>query len=126
MPLSLLFGQAQASEGEAGHIVRKGARRPIGSPQPGLIEELLSPDLTDDFEMVHCTIQPGATLAEPVMRPTQEVGYIVSGRLDLWIDGTLHHLNAGDSFRVRGAPFRWANPHDAATVVIWVIVPPVY
>jgi len=126
VPLSLLFGQAQAPAHEAGHVVRKGARRSIGSPLAGLIEELLSPDLTDDFEMVHSTFEPGAVLADPVTRPTQEVGYIVSGRLDLWIDGTLHHLNAGDSFRVRGAPLRWANPHDTAAVVIWVIAPPVY
>ena len=32
----------------------------------------------------------------------------------------------GDSFRIRGEPFRWENPHDEAAVAIWVIAPPVY
>ncbi len=111
---------------EQGYVVRKAARRPIGSRAAGLDEELLSPDLTDDFEVVHSTFLPGAAIAEAVSRPTQEVGYVVSGRLDLWIDGREFHLTPCDSFRVRGEPFRWANPHDAPCVVIWVIAPPVY
>lgn len=123
--VSSLF-RVQAAPEEAGHIVRQGARRPIGSREAGLVEELLSPDLTDDFEVVHSVFEPGAALAEAVTRPTQEVAYIVSGQLDLWISERLFHLNPGDSFRVRGEPFRWANPHSTPCVAIWVIAPPVY
>ncbi|MEN8895718.1 MAG: XRE family transcriptional regulator, partial [Yoonia sp.] len=32
----------------------------------------------------------------------------------------------GDSFRIRGQHYRWANPHDEPCVAIWVIAPPVY
>ena len=123
--VSSLF-RAKAPPGEAGLIVRAGARRPIGSRAAGLVEELLSPDLTDDFEVVHSTFLPGSALDGAVARPTQEVGYVVSGRLDLWIEGRPFHLGPGDSFRIRGETFRWANPHDTACVVIWVIAPPVY
>lgn len=123
--VSSLFRAGSVPE-EAGYVVRKSARRPIGSREAGLVEELLSPDLTDDFEVVHSTFLPGATITDAVLRPTQEVGYVVSGRLDLWIDGQIFHLTPGDSFRVRGEPFRWANSHDAPCVVIWVIAPPVY
>ncbi len=125
-PISMLFGQASAPADEVGLIVRKGARRPIGSGEQGLVEELLSPDLTDDFEVVHSTFLPGCVLQEPVTRPTQEVGYVISGQLDLEIDGKMFTLNAGDSFRVRGEPFRWMNPTETPAVVIWVIAPPVY
>ena len=123
--VSSLF-RVQAAPGEEGHIVRRDARRPIGSRSEGLIETLLSPDLTDDFEVVHSTFAPGAAISDPVTRPTQEVGYIVRGQLDLWIDGQLFHLAAGDSFRVRGEPYRWSNPHDTPCEAIWVISPPVY
>ena len=123
--VSSLF-RANAAPGEDGLIVRQAARRPIGSREAGLVEELLSPDLTDDFEMVHSTFAPHAEIADPVCRPTQEVGYVVSGKLDLWISDRLFHLGPGDSFRIRGEPFRWVNPHDVACVVIWVIAPPVY
>jgi len=124
--VSSLFRQDAVPAHEQGYIVRAGARRPIGSREAGLVEELLSPDLIDDFEMVHSTFEPGAEITTPVTRPTQEVGYIVSGQLDIWVNGTTHSLNAGDSFRIRGEPFRWMNPYDLPAVVIWVIAPPVY
>lgn len=124
--VSMLFTHAAQQGEEAGYVVRKGARRPLGSGAAGLIEELLSPDLTDDFEMVHSTFAPQSRLAEPVARPTQEVGYLISGRLDLEIGGRSFTVHPGDSFRIRGEPFRWANPYDEPAVAIWVIAPPVY
>ncbi|XDB00190.1 helix-turn-helix domain-containing protein [Sulfitobacter sp. LCG007] len=126
VPLSMLFRHDAAPAHEAGHVVRRAARRPIGSSVAGLVEELLSPDLTDDFEMVHSTFAPGSALSEPVERPTQEVGYLVTGRLDLEIAGVRHTIHPGDSFRIRGEPFRWANPYETPAVAIWVIAPPVY
>lgn len=124
--VSMLFRHDAAPAHEAGFIVRKAARRTIGSSVAGLVEELLSPDLTDDFEMVHSTFQPGSRITEAVTRPTQEVGYVVSGRMRIEIAGTSHDVHPGDSFRIRGESFRWSNPHDEAAVVIWVIAPPVY
>lgn len=126
VPLSLFFGQAPAPADEAGFIVRRGARRPIGSGEAGLTEELLSPDLTDAFEVVHSTFEPRSALSAPTVRPTQEVAYILSGRLDLDIGGRRFTVNPGDSFRIRGEAFRWMNPHDEPAVAIWVIAPPVY
>jgi len=124
--VSSLFRHGATPAHEQGYIVRAGTRRPIGSREAGLVEELLSPDLTDDFEMVHSTFQPGSALEEPVSRPTQEVGHLLSGKLDIWVNGQTHHLEAGDSIRIRGEPYRWMNPYDAPAIAIWVIAPPVY
>ena len=124
--VSMLFRHAAAPAAEAGYVVRRGARRPMGSSTAGLVEELLSPDLTDDFEVVHSTFQPHSRITAPVTRPTQEVGYIVQGTLEIEINGTAHSLTPGDSFRIRGEPFRWANRSDQPAVAIWVIAPPVY
>ena len=124
--VSTLFRRGAAPAEEEGYVVRGAARRPIGSRTAGLVEELLSPDLTDDFEMVHSTFQAHSEIADPVTRPTQEVGYLISGRLNLEIGGRVFSLAPGDSFRVRGEPFRWMNPYDAPAVAIWVIAPPVY
>ncbi|SHI02876.1 helix-turn-helix domain-containing protein [Marivita hallyeonensis] len=126
VPVSLLFGHANVAAEEAGIIVRAGARRPIGSGASGLVEELLSPDLSDDFEMVHSTFQPHSRIGEVVTRPTQEVGYLVSGRLDLVISDRKFTLDPGDSFRIKAEPFEWINPYDEPAVAIWVIAPPVY
>jgi transcriptional regulator with XRE-family HTH domain len=123
---ALLLKRNAAPTHEAAFIVRRDARRPVGSHVPGLVEELLSPDLTDAFEMVHSTFQPGSRLRRAVTRPTQELAYLVSGRLDVEIEGVTHHIAAGDSFRIRGEAFRWSNPYRDPAVAIWVIAPPVY
>lgn len=124
--VSMLFRHDAARNTEQGYIVRESARRPIGTSIEGLDEELLSPDLTDDFEMVHSTFAPGSGIKNTVKRPTQEVGYLVSGRLDIEIAGVSHTINPGDSFRIRGEAFRWSNPYTEPAVAIWVIAPPVY
>lgn len=125
VPVSMLFGQAPAPAAEAGRIVRARARRPLGDRE-GLVEELLSPDLTDDFEVVHSTFQPHSRIGEEVTRPTQELGYLISGKLDLRIGEDWFTIHPGDSFRIRGEAFEWRNPYDKPAVAIWVIAPPVY
>jgi transcriptional regulator with XRE-family HTH domain len=125
-PLSLFFGDVQAPESERGHIVRRNAGRSLGAPEGGLTEMLLSPDLGGAFEIVRSVFDPGAEMTSPQQRPTEEAGYIVSGSLDLWIEDSLFHLSAGDSFRFRGDAYRWRNSGLVPTVVIWVIAPPVY
>ena len=126
VPMSLLFGHASAPADEQGYVVRAGARRPMGSGEEGLIEELLSPDLTDDFEVIHSTFRPRSRMQTPAKRPTQEVGYIISGKLDLAIGDRCFSVGPGDSFRFRGEPYSWANPYHEPCVAIWVIAPPVY
>ena len=126
VPLSLFFGSSEAKASEVGRIVRKSARRKIGGGDIGLVEELLSPDLTDDFEVLRSVFRPNAKLENFVTRPTQEVGYVVSGNLNLWIENEIFELGSGDSFRIRGEQFKWANPNNEDAIVIWVIAPPIY
>jgi transcriptional regulator with XRE-family HTH domain len=126
VPMSMLFAHSAAPADEQGYVVRAGARRPMGSGEEGLIEELLSPDLTDDFEMVHSTFAPQSRMQKPASRPTQEVGYMISGFLDLVIGGRSYTVGPGDSFRIKHEPYQWANPYDEPAVAIWVIAPPVY
>ncbi len=126
VPMSLFLKPAQTEDAESGLIVRAGSRRIIGETSSGLVEELLSPDLTDSFEVVHSTFQPGGSSGEAVIRQTQELAYLISGKLDLWIDGQKFTIKAGDSFRIRAQEFRWANPYRQPAVAVWVISPPVY
>jgi len=126
VPISLFFGQNTADVAEQGYVVRKGVRRQIGSGEAGLVEALLSPDLTDDFEVVHSVFEPGTCISSPNQRPTQEVGYLISGTLDLTIGGREFTIYPGDSFRIRGEVYAWANPYDKPAVAIWVIAPPIY
>ena len=125
-PISLFFGRPEAPMNEQGRVVRANSRRQLGWAEVGLSEELLSPDLTDDFEMLRSEFKPGAKLTEFVARGTQEVGYLTKGRLRLWIGDEVFDLAEGDSFRIRDEKFKWENPYSETAVAIWVIAPPIY
>ena len=125
VPLSLFFGHSDAPKHERGYVVRAKGRRAIGSSD-GLTESLLSPDLTDDFEVIHSVFAPRAESKTGISRNTQEVGTIIKGALTLWIDEQKFDLTEGDSFRVRGESYRWKNEHNEPAIAIWVISPPVY
>ena len=126
VPLGWFFVSEDAPSDERAHVVRADSRRKLGSLEDGLVEELLSPDLGGSFEVFRSVFEPGAVLAESVLRETEEAGYIVSGTLELSIGEQTFTLNEGDSFRFAGEPYRWRNPGDEKAVVIWVISPPVY
>ena len=126
VPPELLTAQSDTVSDETGIIVRHNNRRAVGHRADGLTEELLSPDLTDDFEVIHSTFHPHSRLRVPCSRPTHELGFIISGRLNMEIDGKSYTLNIGDSFRIKGQSYRWANPYKEDCVVVWIISPPIY
>ena len=125
-PLSLFFGPNNSPEDERSYVVRWNSRRALGSAEQGLVEQLLSPDLSGSFEIVRSVFEPGAELPELNQRATEEAGYLIAGELELWIGERYFHLNPGDSFRFSGERHRWRNPGDVPAIAIWVIAPPVY
>lgn len=125
-PLSLFFGPENAPEDERGYVVRWNSRRALGSAEEGLVEQLLSPDLSGSFEIVRSVFDAGAELAGFNRRATEEAGYLIAGELEMWIGERRFHLKPGDSFRFKGEPYRWRNPGTEPAIAIWVIAPPVY
>jgi len=126
VPVSLFFSHDVPEECERGVIVRGARRRLLGTSETGLVEELLSPDLSGSFEMLRSVFAPGAELKVAATRQTEEAGYVVSGTFEIEIAGVWHRLGVGDSFRFEAKPFRWRNPGSEPAVVIWVVSPPVY
>jgi transcriptional regulator with XRE-family HTH domain len=126
VPLGWFFMSESVPPAERSRVVRAAARRRLGTGADGLLEELLSPDIGGVFETFLSTFEPGAKLLQPTCRNTEEEGYVLKGSLDLWIGKKRFLLNAGDSFRIVREPFRWANPGDEVTVVVWIISPPTY
>jgi len=127
--VSFFFGQPDentVNDAEKGLIVRSGSRRVLGNAEEGLEEELLSPDLDGSFEIIQSTFLPGSKCSRPLQRDTEEAAYIISGRLDIYVNDAWHTLNAGDSIRLKGQVHKWRNPYDTPAIAIWVITPPVY
>lgn len=126
IPISFFFRNSQAPVEELGTIVRSENRTAIGSRAGGVVEELLSPDIAGDFEMLRSVFEPGARGDDKPARPAQEGGYLVSGELEMWIGDRHYKLREGDSFQFQNKPCSWHNSSNKQTVVIWIISPPIY
>ena len=117
----------QNDAGEAGYVVRAGRRRKLSFNQ-GITDELLSPNLSRNIEMLVCTLPPGAESgAEPYTHRGEESGVVISGTLELWVGQRHFILERGDSFAFASEePHRSRNPGTEDTIVIWAISPPTY
>lgn len=106
---------------ESNFVVRATRRREINLSKAGVREELLSPHLTGGLEMVLTTFSPGAgTGEEGRTRKGEEGGFVVSGTLELKVDGQTILLEAGDSFQMTGTGKHWCrNPGKVDAVIVW-------
>ena len=113
---------------EHGYVVRREHRRRLNFPGTGIEEELLSPTLTGEAELILSTFAPGARSGdEQVSRMAEQSGFVISGELELTVRSKRFRLRSGDSFCIgRGEPFSAANPGPESSVSLWVIAPPRY
>lgn len=126
IPISFFFRNDAAADGEAGFVVRAEQRASLGSHMEGLTEELLSPDLSGEYEMIRSTFAARSRSEWVPARPTQEGGYLIEGKLTLEIGDRKFDLRAGDSFQFQNQTYRWTNSGDDEAIAVWVISPPIY
>ena len=121
------FFQASDDPEERDLVVRRARRRRLDY-SAGVVDELLSPNLSGALELLSCRFPPGASSGdETYTHSGEEAGVVVRGRLELWVDGRSVMLEAGDSFGFQSTlPHRYRNPGPDETEVIWAITPPSY
>jgi DNA-binding transcriptional MerR regulator/mannose-6-phosphate isomerase-like protein (cupin superfamily) len=72
-------------------------------------------------------IAPEAGSGDPYTHEGEEFIYVLSGDLEITLDGEEHRLKPGDSFYFESnTPHRWKNPGKKETVVLWVNTPPTF
>lgn len=124
--MSWFFQATESPAHERDWIVRAPNRRRLNFTGLGIVEELLSPNLSGPLELLLSTIEPGADSGE-YSHEGAEAGLVIAGTLDLWIGERFFQLREGDSFSFRSTDVhRCANPGDVPTKVVWVITPPNY
>lgn len=113
-------------------IVRRQNRRRLtyselsGTEYLGLHDSLLSANLNGDLALGLSRYEPGASTGDDSYRHDgEEAGLVLSGTLELTIDGVVHELQAGDSFSFKSRlQHRYANPSPSdETVVVWANTP---
>ena len=121
-------GNAVAPREEREIVVRQGNRRRLHFGGSGITEELLSPNLSGQIEMIMTRFEPGGHTGDDGReRRGEEAGFVLSGTLDIVTDTATHRLEAGDSFALREpGRHRCHNPGSSDTVVLWVHSPPSY
>ena len=115
------------AEAEQGIVVRRGKGRLMAFSND-FRKELVTPDLSGALEGLLVTIEPGGSSGPaPYHHPGEEMGFVLSGEMELWVEGQHFHLRTGDSFRFHSErPHRFANPGSKPAQVLWVVTPPFY
>ena len=126
--ISWFFHNEEAlDENERAFIVRAEQRRAL-KYEAGVRDELLSPNLRGQLELLHCRFPPGSSSGpEAYHHQGEEAGVVLQGQLELQIGDQTFLLKAGDSFGFPSTtPHRYSNPGSVETIVIWAITPPSY
>jgi transcriptional regulator with XRE-family HTH domain len=126
--ISWFFANGDPSpEDEPDYVVRAGNRRKVAF-EGGAVDELLSPSVRGQLELLYCRFPPGTDSGDrPYTHNGEEGGIIIAGELELWVDSRHYLLAEGDSFTFPShLPHRYRNPGSRETVVVWAIAPPTY
>lgn len=125
-PGQFFNGGAPPPHEEIGRIFRAESFRTLHVGE-GVKKQLLTPQ-KGVLELVLVTIEPGGSSGpDSYAHKGEDAGYIIRGRLDLFIDEHKHVLCEGEAFRFKSTlPHRFGNSSDALTQVLWVCTPPFY
>jgi mannose-6-phosphate isomerase-like protein (cupin superfamily)/DNA-binding XRE family transcriptional regulator len=113
-------------------VLRAGSRPRLGPPGirrgDGISLEQLVPFQVGSLLQANIHIvEPGGGSDGLIEHEGEEVGYLLSGTLDLEVDGEVHRLGAGDSFHFRSErPHGYSNPGDSEALILWVNTPPTF
>jgi transcriptional regulator with XRE-family HTH domain len=111
---------------EQGLIVRKNRRKRLNYHN-GVVDHLLSPNLSGQLELLLAEFEPGYSSGDSITHKGEEAGLVLSGALDIWIGDKRFSLQEGDSFTFNSStPHRFENNRTDKTVVVWAITPPTY
>ena len=80
---------------------------------------------TNQMEPLLVVIQPGQTLEEDKPHQGEEFGYLISGRINLYLGDSKYVVRSGESFYYKAdRNHRLENPGNRPAKLIWVSTPP--
>ena len=94
-------------------------------PEKNVKAKLLTPiDLNPKAEPYLIEIPPKKTLPSHFfIYKGEEVGYLLSGKLQMKMEKTVHDLNAGDTvYLTTDIPSQWKNPGPGSAKLLWIKV----
>jgi transcriptional regulator with XRE-family HTH domain len=123
--LSWFFDDAASPAPDDGVVVRTARRRKRDFTGLGVVDWLLSPNLSGRLELLLCELAPGAEIVEPYTHEGEEAGIVIAGEFELWVGERRYRLGEGDSFAFPSTtPHRYGNPGRTTARLVWAITPP--
>ena len=109
-------------------VVRRNQRRTMTFPDSNLIYQALSPDSQGTLEMLHFTLEPkGMSGPEAVAHPSDECLLVLSGTLEIEVEGEPHTLVEGDSIYIHaGLRHLMRNLTESSVHAVLAIAPPIF
>lgn len=114
-------------DGERRPVTRKSERLEIVNTDNATIRyELLNPDPPGKLELILLHVEPGAHSGErDHTHAGEEVGLILTGRLNYWVDSEFYELGEGDAISYEASrPHRYENPGTETCTSLWALTPP--
>ncbi|MBO9330635.1 hypothetical protein A6B37_03095 [Achromobacter sp. HZ01] len=102
--------------------VRVAARKPLKLGNNGVTKYRITPSSCATLEGFLMELEPGAA-SDPgfLVQASDKIGYVLSGKLQIFVDDKSFLLEAGDSYGFSGShPYRWQNGWDQKTVFLVV------
>jgi transcriptional regulator with XRE-family HTH domain len=110
-------------------VVRRGCRPRLTIPNSGVSYELLMNDLNREMEAIYGRIAPGSgNVVRRLRKPTEELIFIIGGRMKIVIKEKEYILEPGDSIYFDGFDLEELSCASDDQDVIWisVITPPIF
>ena len=128
VPVNTLVRNVQTSERKGDRaVVRSGKHQRIKLQSRGILKENLTPPAgKGGVQLYRAVIEPGGSTGDALFFTTKggQVGYVIEGQLELFVQARLLRLSGGDSFCYDGlSPRRWRNPGPSSTTVLWAMGP---
>ncbi|MFN8456688.1 MAG: helix-turn-helix domain-containing protein [Anaerolineae bacterium] len=112
--------------GTAAKVVRADQRKILIYPGSGIRNELLSPDLQRDIQMMWVVMPPGTSTGDiPLVHAGEECGVLLQGQVEVWAGDEYYVLNPGDAIYQKSTiPHRSRNIGDTDAIIVVAITPP--
>lgn len=113
-------------DGSLAQVVRLDRRKTLIYPGSGVRNELLSPDLQREIQMMWTVIPPGADTGQvPLVHEGEECGVVLQGQVEIWVGDEHYVLGPGDAIYHRSdLPHRSRNIGEQDVIVVVAITPP--
>jgi transcriptional regulator with XRE-family HTH domain len=117
---SMYFLQQSTAKGHP-WLSRPEMRRTIRYAN-GITDQVVSPALSSRFIVLETRLEAGAAFEDhDLLDSDEQAGYVLEGRLSLWVDGEEVQLQKGDAFQIASASkCRCINAGSELARVLWI------